>query len=138
MSEKLGGVVPEPFVAGDASHEAIEGTEIVAMGYLANTGSMLPANGDSLSYSPYDGPATLRGTLKGEGQSRNGMPLNFPHPYVYVSDSLCHIENGVMLPHNAYIPFGMSGGPTVDRNTGMVLGMSAVAGLGMLDALHVT
>jgi len=107
VSEKLGGVVPEPFVAGDASHEAIEGTEIVAMGYLANTGSMLPANEDSLSYSPYDGPATLRGTLKG---------------------ALCHIENGVMLPHDAYIPFGMSGGPTVDRNTGKVLGMSAVAG----------
>ncbi|CEM18604.1 unnamed protein product [Vitrella brassicaformis CCMP3155] len=112
VSEKLGGVVPEPFVAEDASHEAIEGAPVMVMGYMANQGSMLPADVEvgegegKLSYSPYTGPATLHGTLK---------------------DTLCSIENGVMLPHNVYVPFGTSGGPTVERNTGRVLGMSAVA-----------
>jgi len=99
-------------VAEDASHEAIEGAPVMVMGYMANQGSMLPADVEvgegegKLSYSPYTGPATLHGTLK---------------------DTLCSIENGVMLPHNVYVPFGTSGGPTVERNTGRVLGMSAVA-----------
>jgi len=115
VSDKLGGVVPEAFVAGNITNEGTGGTPVMTMGYLANSGSLYPADvevgEDKLNYSPYDGPATNYGTLK---------------------DEASYIENGLMLSHDAVIPLGFSGGPTVDRSTGKVLGMSD-AGLGSSD-----